>query len=277
MEKKYNFTYKTTNLINQKYYYGCHSTDEPITDGYIGSGKILYRAIEKYGIENFRCDWIENYRTKEEMFLAEKDILTQKIVEDRQCYNLRPGGSGGGIIGRKITEETRKRMSIAQKGISCSEEAKRKLSEIKTGRTKESNKSVAKMAKTLTGRNQTNHLGINNRIVTMAKGVYVTPVGETISCRLGFYMLGMKHGNFIKYCKYSREIKLTEIIYNKYENFSLFCKRSDIGKTLYSLGFNFRDFYENEKDFVKRKIKESFNAGKEINYIEIFNEFNLKK
>ena len=48
----YNFTYQTKNLINGKTYVGVHSTDK-LNDGYLGSGKRLQIAIEKYGRDNF--------------------------------------------------------------------------------------------------------------------------------------------------------------------------------------------------------------------------------
>ena len=45
-EKKYNYVYITTNLENKKQYVGDHSTNN-INDGYLGSGKILWKSIEK--------------------------------------------------------------------------------------------------------------------------------------------------------------------------------------------------------------------------------------
>jgi len=41
--------YKTTNLINGKYYIGKDKYNNP---SYLGSGFILYQAIKKYGKEN---------------------------------------------------------------------------------------------------------------------------------------------------------------------------------------------------------------------------------
>lgn len=84
--------YKTTNLINKKYYIGCHKTKN-IEDGYMGSGKALLEAIEKYGKEHFFREILFFSDTEEDMYEKEKSIVTEEIVKDRNCYNLKIGGS----------------------------------------------------------------------------------------------------------------------------------------------------------------------------------------
>lgn len=44
------FIYCTTNMVNGKIYVGKHKTTR-LNDGYIGSGKLLKHAINKYGRE----------------------------------------------------------------------------------------------------------------------------------------------------------------------------------------------------------------------------------
>ena len=54
----YYYFYKITNNINGKYYYGVHSTTN-INDDYMGSGKYLHRAYNKYGQSNFTKEIIK--------------------------------------------------------------------------------------------------------------------------------------------------------------------------------------------------------------------------
>ena len=49
----YYIIYKTTNILNGKYYIGKHIT-ENLNDEYISSGIALKKAIQKYGKEYFK-------------------------------------------------------------------------------------------------------------------------------------------------------------------------------------------------------------------------------
>ena len=67
----YHYIYKITNLINDKIYIGQHTTSN-LDDGYMGSGKILIRAIKKYGVENFRKEIQGFYEDIDELNYMER-------------------------------------------------------------------------------------------------------------------------------------------------------------------------------------------------------------
>jgi len=94
MKNEYNYFYKITNLINERYYFGVHKTNK-IEDGYMGSGKRLKYAIIKYGMENFKKEIIKYFNTFEEALNYEAEIVTENLVNDIECYNLKLGGTGG--------------------------------------------------------------------------------------------------------------------------------------------------------------------------------------
>lgn len=88
----YFIVYKTTCLINNKYYIGCHKTSA-LEDGYFGSGRALLSAVEKHGIQNFTREILCLCSSQEEMFVKEKELVTEEIVRDRKSYNLKIGGT----------------------------------------------------------------------------------------------------------------------------------------------------------------------------------------
>lgn len=94
----FGYIYLTTNLINNKKYIGQHHANR-FTEGYKGSGKLILRAIRKYGPENFRVELLEYCYSQEELDTKEEFyIMKYKALESDQFYNLAHGGSSGSLI-----------------------------------------------------------------------------------------------------------------------------------------------------------------------------------
>lgn len=83
--------YKTTNLLNGKFYVGKDSKNNP---DYLGSGLILNRAIKKYGRENFVKEVLEVCATPKQLDERER-FWIDKLQATTVGYNIAKGGSGG--------------------------------------------------------------------------------------------------------------------------------------------------------------------------------------
>ena len=115
--------YRTENLLNEHYYYGVRTLRKE-NDPYLGSGIRLSAAIKKYGKEFFtRVDLVE-FKSFEEALEWEKATITQEMIVDPKCYNLKAGGAGGSL---PWTDERRK-YHIENRSYAKSEETKRKQS-----------------------------------------------------------------------------------------------------------------------------------------------------
>ena len=93
-QKKHHFIYKTTNLLNEKFYVGMHSTDN-LEDGYVGSGKRLGYSIRKYGLENHKFEILEFLPSREELKKREAEVVNEEMLKHPLCMNLKFGGEGG--------------------------------------------------------------------------------------------------------------------------------------------------------------------------------------
>jgi hypothetical protein len=86
----YYTVYKITNLINNKEYIGAHKTSD-LEDEYMGSGKHLKHAQEKYGIENFNKKYLHIGNCSELMFFIEEELVNKDFIILKDNYNLKLG------------------------------------------------------------------------------------------------------------------------------------------------------------------------------------------
>lgn len=110
----YGYVYKTTNVINGKIYIGQHKSD--IFDiSYYGSGRLLIKAIEKYGKNNFSIELLEKCSSKQELNQQEKYWISKfNSTETKVGYNIALGGDGGDIftqLSPEAKEEKRRKHS----------------------------------------------------------------------------------------------------------------------------------------------------------------------
>jgi hypothetical protein len=71
-----------------------HSTSN-LDDDYLGSGKRLRYSIRKYGKDNFKREIIKMFDSREELVQGEIDLITEELLNEPLCMNLKTGGNGG--------------------------------------------------------------------------------------------------------------------------------------------------------------------------------------
>jgi len=118
--------YKITNTINGKIYIGKDETSNP---NYFGSGKLIKRAITKYGIDNFKKEVIEILEDKKSLSSSEIHWIRIYNSTDKTIgYNITSGGDGGDTISNNPNRDAIvKKISNTLKGRTFSEEHKTKL------------------------------------------------------------------------------------------------------------------------------------------------------
>ena len=90
----FHYLYKTTNSTSGKIYVGVHSTRN-LDDGYMGSGKLLRRAITKHGIHRFTKTILMMCDTREAAYDIEGLIVDESFISRPDTYNIATGGYGG--------------------------------------------------------------------------------------------------------------------------------------------------------------------------------------
>jgi group I intron endonuclease len=141
------------NKINNKKYIGITSQtvyERWRTNGTGYKSQVFYNAIKKYGWENFEHTILYEQLSKKEAENKEIELIAKyKSNNKKYGYNIDNGGNCTGTLseetkrkiseaqkGKVVSEETRKNISIGRTGIKCSpltEDHKRKISESNQG------------------------------------------------------------------------------------------------------------------------------------------------
>ena len=114
--KQYNYIYLITNKLNGKIYIGQHHSNK-LNDKYFGSGKLILKAFQKYGKENFTKEILAYADTQEKLDYLERFYIRKYNSADINIgYNLAKGGQGAYGYGHPHTEEFKKTMSERMRG-----------------------------------------------------------------------------------------------------------------------------------------------------------------
>ena len=126
--------YITENLINGKRYIGRDMYDNPT---YLGSGKLLNKAIKKYGRENFkkttlqRCNSLDELKSVEEYWIKYYNASTNE-----KFYNILDGSTGGdSLTNHPNLENIKNKIREARKTqkINHSTETRKKIGDSQRG------------------------------------------------------------------------------------------------------------------------------------------------
>jgi len=110
--------YKTTCLINGKIYIGQYTRSDP---NYLGSGKLISRAIVKYGRGNFTREILCECTSQKALDVMEKYFISKFGSTNQSVgYNIAAGARGGALFfgphSLEVREATSKRMSVLMRG-----------------------------------------------------------------------------------------------------------------------------------------------------------------
>lgn len=89
------YIYKITNLLNSKIYIGYHFSIDIEKDKYMGSGKLIQKAIKKYGKHNFKREILHSVETLVEALEIERNLVNLDFVQNEMTYNCVIGGRVG--------------------------------------------------------------------------------------------------------------------------------------------------------------------------------------
>jgi group I intron endonuclease len=143
------YIYCIVNKVNGKMYVGKMSKVVKYSKSYMGSGKLIKKAIEKYGKDSFIKEILEENVAKEDLSFREMFWIKNLNTKLPNGYNLTDGGEG--FIGLKRSQSQIEKHRKAITGKKASFETRNKMSQAHKGK-KKSAEHVLHVSKALTGR-----------------------------------------------------------------------------------------------------------------------------
>lgn len=169
--------YCIRNILNDKRYVGSTSVSlrtrfkrhrNDLSNGEHHS-QALQRAWDLYGLNAFEFTILERCSASNCLLLEQKWIDHYCSANSEFGYNVLP--KAGSALGRKLSDKTKKKLSIANLGKVHTEETKRKISNSLKG-TKHTAQSILKAAKASAEKRKGKHLSdeTKNKISCVLKG-----------------------------------------------------------------------------------------------------------
>lgn len=130
----YGYVYMSENKISGRKYIGQHKSDK-LDTSYVGSGIALWKAVERYGKENFSVRILEECESLDELNDREAYWIEHyNAVDSPEFYNLVEGGKQfNPMKGRHHTPEAIEKCRLANLGRKYSEERCQQMSETFSG------------------------------------------------------------------------------------------------------------------------------------------------
>lgn len=133
----FGYVYLTTNLINNKIYIGQRKYTNKKDELYLGSGVLLKKAINKYGVHNFKKEILTEGFSKEQLDEIESFYIKELNSLIPNGYNIKEKAGGGAYLqNHPNRDEIRQKISRSLKGMIYSKERNKKISEAHKGRKK---------------------------------------------------------------------------------------------------------------------------------------------
>ena len=142
--------YKTTNLINGKYYIGQHKTKK-LNDGYLGSGTLFRYALKKYGKENFSRQILAYAESAEQLNRLQALYVNKETIDDENSYNLMTGG----YQNIQFSQQTKDKLKKIMKNRVLTDEWKKKIGQSNKGKL-----TGRKLSDTIKNKIRNSHIGM---------------------------------------------------------------------------------------------------------------------